>query len=68
MIQTMDLNQCAAHLRAHGLSISNETLAAGLEQGVYPFGVCIGGGQRRNFQIFKRLVDEWIKERDEDEE
>ena len=43
-IQTMDLNECAAYLREHGLSISNESLAAGLEQRVYPFGVCIRGG------------------------
>lgn len=65
MIKTMDLNQCAAHLRTHGLSVSNETLAAGIEQGVFPFAVCIGGGKRRVFQIYSRLVDEWIKEREE---
>ena len=45
-IQTMDLNECAAYLREHGLSISNESLADGLEQRVYPFGVCICGGKR----------------------
>lgn len=64
MIKTMDLNECAAYLRAHGLSISNESLADGLEQRVYPFGVCICGGKRRIFQIYTRLVDEWIAERE----
>ena len=63
-IVTMDLNECAAYLRDRGLRISNETLADGLEQGVYPFGVCLGGGKRRVFQIFKRLLDEWIAERE----
>lgn len=63
-IRTMDLNECAAYLREHGLSISNESLAAGLEQRVYPFGVCICGGKRRIFQIYTRLVNEWIAERE----
>lgn len=63
-IATMDLNECAAYLREHGLSISNESLAAGLEQRVYPFGVCICGGKRRIFQIYTRLVNEWIAERE----
>ena len=62
-IVTMDLNECAAYLREHGLRISHETLADGIEQGVYPFGVCVGG-KRRVFQIFKRLLDEWIVERE----
>ena len=60
----MDLNECAAYLREHGLSISNEVLANALEQRVYPFGVCIGGGKRRVFQIFPPLLDKWIAERE----
>lgn len=67
MIKTMDLNTCAAYLRERGLSISNETLANGLEQGVYPFGVCVSGCGRRVFQIFTRLLDEWIAEREVEE-
>lgn len=63
MIETLTLNEAAAYLREHGLSISNEALGDGLEQRVYPFGVCIIGGGRRVFQIFKRLLDEWIAER-----
>lgn len=61
-IATMDLNECAAYLRDHGLRISHETLADGIEQGVYPFGVCVGG-KRRVFQIFTALLDQWIEER-----
>lgn len=62
-IATMDLNECAAYLRDHGLRISNESLADGIQQGAYPFGVCIEG-KRRIFQIFTRLVNEWISERE----
>lgn len=64
MIKTMTLGECMKYLRAHGLSISQDTLANGLEQGVYPFGVCVGGGKRRVFQIYTRLVDEWIAGRE----
>lgn len=63
-IITMDTNECAAYLRAHGMKISKETLAFGLEQGVYPFGVCVSGGRERVFQIFKALLDKWIEERE----
>ena len=65
MINTMTMQECMDHLRAHGLSISQDTLSNGLEQGVYPFGVCINGGKRRVFQIFARLLDKWIEEREE---
>lgn len=64
MIKTMTLAECMECLRAHGLSISQETLARGLEQGLYPFGVCILGGKQRVIQIYTRLVDEWIAERE----
>lgn len=66
-IVTLDLNECAAHMRAHGMSISNEVLANGLEQGVYPFGICICGGKQRVFQIFRGLLDRWIAEREVEE-
>lgn len=65
-IATMDLNTCARYLREHGLSISNTTLADGIQQGVFPFGICIyePDDEIRTFKIFSRLVDEWIAERE----
>lgn len=62
-IETMTLNQAAARLREAGLSISNGTLADGIEGGVYPFAICIDTGESRVFQIFSRLLEEWIDER-----
>ena len=41
MIETLTLNQTAAYLRQQGLSISNPALANGIQQGQYPFGICI---------------------------
>ena len=65
MIQTLTLNEAAAYLRERGLSISNETLAAGLEQGVFAFGPAFrANGKNRVVMIFKRLLDQWIAERE----
>lgn len=64
MIQTLTLNEAAAYLRERGLSISNETLAAGLENGVFSFGTAFrANGKSRVVMIFKKLLDEWIFER-----
>ena len=65
MIKTMTMQECMDHLRAHGLSISQDTLVNWIEQGVYPFGLCVIGGKRRVFQIFTNLLDKWIAEREE---
>ena len=64
MIETLTLNQTAAYLRQHGLSISNPALANGIQQGQYPFGICIVSAEGcRSVQIFKTLLDKWIAER-----
>lgn len=65
-IPTMTLNECARYLRDHGLSISNTALADGIQQGVFPFGICIcePDDEIRTFKIFSRLVDEWIAARE----
>lgn len=64
MIATMTATEAAAYLRAHGLKISNASLAAGLEAGIFPFGHAFkGDGKQRVIMIFKRLLDEWIEER-----
>ena len=34
-----------------------------IEEGVYPFGLCIKTDGSAVYQIFKRLLDEWIAER-----
>ena len=47
------------------MSLCSDTLADGLEQGVYPFGVCIRTDRSRVFQIFKKKLDAWIAEREE---
>lgn len=40
IILTMTPQGAAEYLRASGMSISPDTLRRGIEQGVYPFGLC----------------------------
>jgi len=61
-IETMTLNELCALLRSYGLSTSEAKLGDGIEQGKYPFGICIHQ-TKRQFEIYRRLVDEWISER-----
>lgn len=58
-IETMSVQQTVETLRELGVKTSAETLRRGIEQGVYPFGVCISGGTQPVYQIFRRLFDEW---------
>lgn len=60
MEPTMTLVELAAEFRAHGISTSLVTLGDGIEQGVYPFAVCIKGKQR-TFQISRYRAAEWIR-------
>ena len=63
IILTMTPQGAAEYLRASSMSISPDTLRRGIEQGVYPFGLCIKTDGSAVYQIFKRLLDEWIAER-----
>lgn len=68
MIETMTLHQASKYLRDKGLSLCSDTLADGIEQGVLPFGVCVRSEKSRVFLIFRRQVDEWLAEREEETE
>lgn len=62
IVKTLTINETLQTLREHGIAIGPEILSDGIEQGVFPFGVCIKK-DRRNFFIFEKLLDEWIAER-----
>ncbi len=62
-IITLSTDAAASYLRERGMSISPDTLRRGIQQGVYPFGICIEAGNSPVYQIFKRLLDDWISER-----
>ena len=60
-IETMTINEVVRALRNLGVRTSPDKIAAGIQQGVYPYGVCISmPGKRRYFEIYKSQFDEWV--------
>ena len=64
-VETMTLNELAAFCRRIGISTSEVTLADGIEQGVFPYGICIKNPvkETRQFVIYKQLVLDYYTER-----
>jgi hypothetical protein len=62
-VPTLTLNELAALFRRVGISTTEVKLADGIEQGVYPFGVCIRSAKGRNFEIYEQKVLEYLSER-----
>lgn len=50
-------------LREAGMKISRETLRAGLEQRVFPFGDCVRAEKSPVCWVYRRLLEDWIAER-----
>ena len=61
-VETLTLNELTVLFRSFGIQTSETKLGDGIEQGAYPFGVCIRG-QKRQFEIYRRKVEEWLSER-----
>ena len=63
-IETMTVNEVVRALRDLGLRTSPDKIADGIQQGVYPYGVCISTpGKRRYFEIYKAQFIEWVDAR-----
>ena len=58
---TMTLHECAEAFRANQVPISESTICAGIEQGIFPFAVCIGGKTRKPM-IFRAKFYAWLRE------
>lgn len=63
MIETVTTQEATEILRACGMRISLETIRLGIEQGAYPFGICIRTEKSPVYQVFKKQLDQWIAER-----
>ena len=55
---TLTTEEAAKLLRSAGIKIETVTLRDGIEQGVFPFGICIERGTRV-FIISKKKFAEW---------
>ena len=60
-LSTVTPDEATELIRGAGVQICTQTLRAGIEQGVFPFGVCIQQ-DKRIFIISKKKLIEWIAE------
>ncbi len=61
-VETMNINELAQLFRSVGISTSEAKLGDAIEQGLYPFAICIHQ-KGRQFEIYKRQVLEYLSSR-----
>ncbi|MBR1862893.1 MAG: hypothetical protein IJ806_02230 [Ruminococcus sp.] len=64
MMKVITVNQACRILAEHGHKVTPTHLGAGLQQGVYPFGVAIKM-THWVYEIYDVLLMKWIAEREE---
>ena len=68
-IRELDAAEAFIRIRSAGSTMGEIAFKNGLEQGVFPFGICIrGSGEKRKFIIYEALLEKWIAERSAPEE
>lgn len=60
-ITVLTVAQAREILSEHGMAVSEVHIRAGIEHGLYDFGVCIPAAKSRTFEIYKGSLMRWIK-------
>lgn len=68
ILKIITVKEAVDRLRQAGMNANEVRLRAGIEQGVYPWGVCIQMNSCRVFEVYDVLLERWIDERAEDEQ
>ena len=64
LMRVIKAEEAAEILKQHGYKSANAVkVKMGLEQGVFPFGQAIHMGKRTVYDIYKKQLMDWIKER-----
>ena len=61
-IETLTVKEAVDELRMLGMSITPDRLRAGINQGVFPFGICIKM-KDYEFEIYRVPFEKWKSER-----
>ena len=66
-VPTLNIAQATQRFRDAGIHTSTEVLGNGIQQGLYPFAICVitDAGSRR-FEIYEKLLMKYLAERSED--
>ena len=62
-VPTLNICEATRRFREYGISTSEVVLGAGIEQGLYPFGICIKTEKGRRFEIYEKMLDEYLQAR-----
>ena len=62
-VQTLNINEAVRKFREAGIATSETKLGAGIEQGLYPFAICIKTNGNRNYEIYEKLLAEYLAAR-----
>lgn len=62
ILPTITVKEAAERLKNLGVKTSPTKIMVGIQQGVYPFGVCIEM-DKYQYEIYERKFDEWVSER-----
>ena len=60
---TCNIRDATLKFRAAGIHTSETVLGAGIEQGLYPFAICIHTKKGRRFEIYTKQLDNYLAER-----
>lgn len=65
MVETLTLEEATLVMRGEGIKMSKDTLKKGIQQGFFPFGVCIerDDGKAPWCYIFTVQLEDWMNER-----
>lgn len=62
IIETMTIQELYQRMRELGMKTSVSHISNAIEQGVYPFAVCIKGPKNRIFEIYTKKFEQWVEE------
>lgn len=60
--QTLTISECLDVFRANLISLSQDSLTAGIQKGIFPFADCISpNGGRMVYLIYRKPLYEWLQ-------
>ena len=62
-IETMTLNQVTQRMRKLGIKTSEVRIGTAIQNGQYPWAICIPGEKNFCYEIYTKLFDKWVDER-----
>lgn len=66
-IRTITVEATTNRMRDMGISIKADTVRRGIQQGVFPFGICIECAKQPRFIVYEKKFEQWAAELEDKE-